>query len=395
MFETSFVSVTEDQKQAVKNWWTAFEENQVKILESFSPDDDGAFDLPQWMQSSLQAVHAQIMWEFGPGLVKPHRLVITPEGRRELRPLIRAILQEAPVLEKFEFYGHRLPENLEMASTMLSYRAGWQDLSEIKFKTELNELNQIDITYYTPFNDPKDEQINKLWLLTAQLLGEEITERWVGFVDVRVLPKGRLFGFLKRPDIEQSPIEDFRADFDTRIAEIKASLPDQPYSEFAEEQEWVMLELEPEKQDDYDFKDDLFVAPFVSAPLFQAMHGQRNSFSAERFSSKGESFLFLKMDGAAEDLDQEIFEDRSAIEDALNDALKSMGCIIGGGTGLRYSYIDLAVTDLKAAVSIIRETLQAGKLTKRSWLFLHDPDYQSEWLGVWPDSPAPFVAAPN
>lgn len=389
-------AITEEQRQAVQHWWAAFEKNQSKILAYIGEagetrPKDRVFDLPQWVQENLQAIDANLMWEFAPGISKAHRLVITPEGHRALRPLVRYTLEKAPEFEKFEFYEYRLPEKLESATQMMTHRASWRDLSGIRFRAEAGEGNRVDIVFHTPFKESQNNQLEKLWLLTEQLLGEEVAEKWVGYIDRQPLAKGGFLGLLKKPDDQLLPLEKLKSDFGKRIAEIKASLPDRPYFEIAEEHDWVMLELTPEEQENYDFKDDLFVAPFLSAPMFKAMHGGRKSFSPERFSNHGESFLFLKMDGAAEDLDQEIFEDRADIEDALNNALKGLGGMIGGGTGLRYSYIDLAVTDLKAAVPVIQKTLQDGKLTHCSWLFRHDPDYQAEWIGIWPDSPEPFM----
>ena len=275
---------------------------------------------------------------------------------------------------------------------MMVHRTNWQDISTIEFQTSISNLNKIDITYYTPFKEPKEEQFNKLWFLTEQLLGEEVTEKWVGYIDIYKSQKNKVLNFLKKQNNQNNrPIGHLKADVETKINEIKSSLPQKPYYEIAEENEWVLFELKPEKQEDYEYKHDLFVAPFISASLFNATYGGRKTFSSERFSRNGETFLFLKMDGSADDLNQEIFEDRVSIEDALNDALKGQGCVIGGGTGLRYSYIDLAVISLKDAVPIIQKTLQDGKLTKRSWLFLHDPDYVAEWIGIWPDTPEPFM----
>ncbi len=49
------------------------------------------------------------------------------------------------------------------------------------------------------------------------------------------------------------------------------------------------------------------------------------------------------------------FADKSEIEDALDAVLRpqKFGCHIGGGTGLRYSYIDLALTDVNRGVDAI------------------------------------------
>jgi hypothetical protein len=96
------------------------------------------------------------------------------------------------------------------------------------------------------------------------------------------------------------------------------------------------------------------------------------------------------MDGS-EGLDDGGFGDKAEIEDALDAALRprGLGCVVGGGTGLRYSYIDLALTDLGSAVAVVREVLRAGRLTRRSWLLFYDSEWAHEWLGVWEDSPPP------
>jgi hypothetical protein len=69
--------------------------------------------------------------------------------------------------------------------------------------------------------------------------------------------------------------------------------------------------------------------------------------------------------------------------------LGSLGAVIGGGTGLRYSYIDLALTDVERAVPVIRERLQRGRIGRRCWLQFYDDALAAEWVGLWPDSPEP------
>jgi hypothetical protein len=90
-------------------------------------------------------------------------------------------------------------------------------------------------------------------------------------------------------------------------------------------------------------------------------------------------------------LEGSVFEDKSQIEDALDEALRSfkVGCVIGSGTGLRYSYIDFAVTDFQVASDIIRKVLCAGKIPKRSWIMFFDSDKAGKWISVWNDSPKP------
>ena len=67
---------------------------------------------------------------------------------------------------------------------------------------------------------------------------------------------------------------------------------------------------------------------------------------------------------------------------------EEVGCYVGGGTGLRYSYLDLALTDVARAVVIMR-VLREGNIPKRTWIQFFDTDLQTEWVGIWDDAPPP------
>ena len=116
-------------------------------------------------------------------------------------------------------------------------------------------------------------------------------------------------------------------------------------------------------------------------------------FYSERFSRHGESFCYLKIDGS-EGLDQDGgFSDRGSIEEAIDEVLipARAGCVIGGGTGLRYSYIDVALSDAAAAIPLIRRRLRAGKIPWRTWLVFFDAPLAHEWVGIYGGTPAAAV----
>ena len=113
-------------------------------------------------------------------------------------------------------------------------------------------------------------------------------------------------------------------------------------------------------------------------------------FYSERFSSFNELFCYVKIDGSV-DLADEKFEDKVQIEDALDAALKKAksGAVVGGGTGLRYSYVDLSLADPEQGIRQVISTLREGKITKRAWILFFDDMYRYEWIGIWDDSPPP------
>jgi hypothetical protein len=84
-------------------------------------------------------------------------------------------------------------------------------------------------------------------------------------------------------------------------------------------------------------------------------------------------------------------EDRGVIEDAVDEAIgtEGYGIHIGGGTGLRYSYIDVALTDLDRGVERIRRALRKERVPEESWILFYDADLATEWVGVHPETPPP------
>jgi hypothetical protein len=66
-----------------------------------------------------------------------------------------------------------------------------------------------------------------------------------------------------------------------------------------------------------------------------------------------------------------------------------LGVVIGGGTGIRHSYVDLALTDVERGVAATRAALRKGGLPKRSWILFFDDALAAEWIGIHDDTPPP------
>src|SRR5262249_36122763 len=109
-----------------------------------------------------------------------------------------------------------------------------------------------------------------------------------------------------------------------------------------------------------------------------------------RFSKHNERFCYLKMDGTNSYANTPHSRDRlaSTLNDRLGEA--KLGCTTGGAGGLRYSYIDLALTNVEAALPIIKQTMEYEHMPERSWLLFFDEDWSQEWIGMHDSSPSPF-----
>ena len=99
----------------------------------------------------------------------------------------------------------------------------------------------------------------------------------------------------------------------------------------------------------------------------------------------------MKIDGSCR-VEGTSFPDKSAIEDALDQALipARLGCVIGERTGGRYSYIDLAPYESRYAIKTVQQVLRAGKITRSSWIQFFDAD-----LGANGSASVPIAAAPD
>lgn len=367
----------------IDSWWHAFQTRADDLTALFSRNAD--WDLPAWMTTHLQSIHPQLMWEFGPAVnTRGHRLVITPEAERHLRPLTQVILQRAPVLPSWEFYSYRLAEDLEQTARTVTGRTG-RDVSDIRVRVAQGEHHRIDLVFQDPSAEDANDSsaLHTAFVITETLLGEQCLDTWIGAIEVapasEIAPEPPHFLRLER----------LHDTVNALIASIHEQLPPDPHFQRAHTATWTDWELKPRPADDYVGQRDLFVATSMNPPQWIAAHSA-GMFCSERFSRCGETFCYVKLDGS-EDLPAGEFADRSEIEDALDAVLipEGLGCCIGGGTGLRYSYLDLALLNMDRAIDLIRRRLQAGNVSKRAWILFHDVDLAAEWVGIYEDTPPP------
>ena len=227
----------------IDTWWTAFEAKSDDIDALFSRRTSAEWDLAEWMQENLQQVHPQLMWEFGRAIhTKGHRLVITPESRRDLRPLVDSILKHAPNLDRWEFYGYRLAEDYDMAAQMVKSRSGG-DISNTSFRAVIGAYNRIDLVFLAEgYSENEQQALNDVFVAAETLLGEEVLDKWIGAIKVGAWPTKR------SSDI--SHIEDLKTGVEALIEKVRRGLPDQPYHSLSEEQQWTIFDQlrEPDRE---------------------------------------------------------------------------------------------------------------------------------------------------
>jgi hypothetical protein len=365
-----------EQLAAIDRWWAAFESERSK-LENYVKRTT-RWDLPGFMEESLQAIDPRLMWEFGPAVRQPgHRLVITPESHRTLRPMLRTILERAPQLPGWEFYGYRLAEMPEQAVQAVQNRAG-VDISNVRLAASLAPGRKIDLAFVFSADAALDEDtaLQAAFVTTEAILGEQLLDTWIGSINVIT------------DDAADAPLLPL-AQAQARVAALVRGsldrLPKVRRPELAGEMAAVKLDP-PHASDDYPACTDLVSASTRDLELFQMVHGGE-SFASACHSRFGETFCYLKLDAAEAPQEEPSPPLVEAIDSALRQAGK--GCSLGVGVGVRYSYVELALSDIKPAAPILRQVLAAHGAPLRSWLLFHDDDLAAEWIGIYGQAPPP------
>jgi hypothetical protein len=366
-------------------WWYAFQSGVPQLEAQFQRPTD--WDLAAWMQRHLQTIHPELMWEFGRAIHGPgYRLVITPESERWLRPLVATLLERAPQLPGWEFYRYRLPESVADTLETIEARVEF-DLAAATVEAHVGQCGRIDLCYYLPELHPENNEVAQgaAFVATETLLGEEMLDRWIGCIDVaRLKHKGQ-----SRGECRLLSLDRVQPTVAALVGSQIEQLPAEPTARLIEASEWSGFELHPEEQDDYAGRDDLYFGISGRPDVFEAAHNG-GVFDSACHSRCGETFCYLKIDGE-NGLEGSCFSDRAEIEEALQKELiaADVGCCFGGGTGARYSYIDLALTDIRKAVAHIRHILLDSGIPRRTWLQFFDDTLSHEWIGIFPDAPRP------
>jgi hypothetical protein len=363
----------------IDEWWRSFRAAIPRLNELFSPRNaQNGMDLPHWMAQHLGAIDDRLMWEFGPALKEGrHRLVITPESARHLRPLCDEILRRAPACE-FEFYGERPPESIAEGLSMARSRNECEILVT-GIECRPGKGNRVDLNV-TANASASSHDLDRAWsqaiIICSTWLGEAVTDRWLGYIDVSA------------SSTCGPALETLHAQFESAVNQCLRARHPRPYLEVAASSQWSIVELKPNPGQEITRRSDLFVYRTMDLGVADTLF-RRLPFYSDRFSSHGERFCYLMLDGKGASM--EGFEDKSQIEDALDAALtqQGLGAVMGSGTGLRYSYIDLALSNLDNASDTIIQVLRQGGIVTNAWLLFHDDEWHDEWIGIHDDTPAP------
>lgn len=250
----------------------------------------------------------------------------------------------------------------------------------------------LDVVINLPGGSGSEGELDDAESLVWELLGERRAEAWVGDVKVAPAPRGGPLRVLANASESGFPLGELPAALDAAVAGLYAGFAEQPHWARSDSGAWTLFELTPEPASDWADEDDLVMASTCVPELLKSRLSKQ-PFSSQRFSRHGELFFHLKYED--EGSPDERLAARRALEDTLDNALASgkVGRVVGGGLGLRYSYVLLALDAFERSLELTAHICRRAKLPLRSWLLPLDSDLACEWYAVWPHSPAPLLAS--
>ncbi|MCB9935247.1 MAG: hypothetical protein H6840_06105 [Planctomycetes bacterium] len=359
----------------IERWWAAFAGNATEIHDSIN--DESEFDVSAFMRGSLEQIDQRLGWEFAEA-DDVDRLVITPEHRLQLRPLVDAIIARAPKIQGWQFLHARPPEHPEEALAAVEAETE-NPLGHCEVSTAIDDMNRVTLKFYLP--DAIDRELAAVQgaIAAEALLGEEDFARWIGRIEVVDREDGSNWARL----------EELRDKVFGEVTRVDARLFDTPLLMNVDRLQWGLWRLSPPLKDEYPRQQDLIMGSSALESMSAcAQLGQK--FDSRRYSRVGETFCFLKFDGDGRKIAARM-EERKQVEKAVNEALieAKLGVVVGTGTGKKYSYLDLALTDVRQAMPVIIEHMRASAVAERSWLLFHDAHLADEWVGIYEDTPPP------
>lgn len=336
---------------AIARFWQQFTAAADALDRGFSAGEvAGSLDV----MAELQAVHPDLMWEFGPS-DRGHALCITAEWRDALRPLARAVLAAAPDLPRWRFSDAR-------------GAAGAAGVAEL-FEARAQEPLQINAMQAVAGRDGRigldvmghgaeDRLSVQAQVLAEIVLGEAACRDWVGQVTLRSGPGllARLSG--RRPVFDAAT---FVAGFAAVRAQMRDALPG-PLAQHDPDAGPIGL-LRMKAMREGSGRPDLVTFSTASDTYATAALDGRG-FASCNHSRHGEFFAFLRVphDGTpplATDVGA-----RAEIEAALHRVLSQAGIggLVAAGHGTAAVYLDFGMTDLRRGLELL-----ARSFAPRPW----------------------------
>lgn len=359
--------------------------------------------------ADLRAVLARIHVDLGLE-VQEHgdgtrTLVIVPLGGASSWPLCRLFVERAPERYPWTFECQReaVPLSDCIATTVAEHGI---DLARARARVGVTRGHLLEVVLASPELAIQDEHAQEVAeRFVRLLLGDKRFESWIAGVSLQPAPRSRVLRVVGDGELPELPlgIDELADAVDAASGGILLGLPDAPLHTSCERAEWTLFELDermktgdgiqrahwqgefatsPPPLCDTPPQADLLLAASSCPEALKCLLTEQ-PFASQRFSRHGERFCYLKLRVEAAN-DEGRLHHRMELEDLLDRALVPgrLGCVVGNGLGRQHVYIDLALSNVDASLSVLRSRLERAGVRDEAWLFFFDDEWSNEWLAL-------------
>lgn len=338
-----------------------------------------------WMLEHFPVAEPLLEWELGFDQDELSELSICrSEDFAQLR-LTETFVERAGAIDGWKIHAGRVPLDVSRMDVCSAFEVRFKKkLPPFRFELFETPANQVEIKFFSnefKVENAEDDRLS-LFALCEMLLGERISDRWVGLSET-------LFDEnVTSTDFDFNAVaEAFQAAFVEKREAILNELPEQPYALWDCKRNLAILEVATPAQiaDTSRYRRRWTILTFWPE-LFMGLSANCLFFS-ERFLKKGQKLAYLQLIDIIPEFTQEI---RDKFEDDIISALSTAdaGCMVGSGRGNPNSYyFDLCLTNIAKAIDVLREVCQRANLPSTCWLRFYDNHWKQEWVRMFPDTP--------
>lgn len=158
-------------------WWT--DEGMARSSSALADGEPSR--IVAEMSSRVEAVSAELAWEFAKGDTSMHKLVVTADGDPALRSVARRWLEAAPEPDVFWAYADSRPPMVDLTGATIELDATPLALADVRVGVRRNGT-RVDVDVFHPHLADLGGQARNTFcfLVVDAAVGEAMTETWIG-----------------------------------------------------------------------------------------------------------------------------------------------------------------------------------------------------------------------
>lgn len=341
---------SESFRQRTEAAWKAFAENEAE-LRRFMDEHKKGYELVAKCNDILSIAFDDVSFEMGFNGEK-HELILTPQGDNVKLFELVYFRRHAPesVLENWNILvGRRPMENFDLRLDDRNING-----DDVQVWIEQEENGDIALSAYCEkLSEVPEEEEDKVWwmltTLTDSVLGEIPHMKYIDSFDVLDAPK-------EEPSVLLSELPEKLKGMGMELS-VDAEAFLESYTGYS---------CKPNENPEADWRMDVIAGSTNCVPLIND-YLRRDSYNMDMLHADGAAagFFCYPLDGFTED---DIFDFRDSLEEALSEECGDAVTLIGGATGIYNGYVDFIAWDLSAVLGAAERFFDDTDLP---WAYFH------------------------